>query len=226
MDAPRPGGHAGFPFLLRMSIFLTGTDTGVGKTHTAAALLLRYPGLRYWKPVQTGPDDDRATARALSGLSADRFLSTGWSFRAPLAPHLAAELEGRADEVSVARIHERFNEYARTGPLLVEGAGGLLVPLRRVPRETWLAFIIEANLPVVIAARTALGTINHTLLTIQALRGAGARALGVVFCGADNPDNRRTIAQFGGVDDLGCFDAADRVETWSLDPRGVLAQWV
>lgn len=216
-----------------MSIFLTGTDTGVGKTHSAAALLLRYAdtSLRYWKPVQTGDDDDRATVLALSGMDAERFVDTGWSFAEALSPHRAAELEERADEITVARLLARLQRLRRAGPLLIEGAGGLLVPLHRGLRETWLDFARAAGLPLVIAARSGLGTINHTLLTLRECERAGLTVAGVIFCGPDNPDNRRTIAEFSGATDLGCFDLGAHadprdLDAGAIDPSGRLAEFI
>ena len=155
--------------------------------------------------MQTGDDDDRATVQSLTGLDETYFVPTGWSFTEPLSPHRASELEERQDEITVARLFARLQRHKIEGPLLVEGAGGLLVPLHRGLRETWLDFLMATGLPVVIVARTALGTINHSLLTVQALRAAEIPIAGLLFCGEENEDNRRTIREFSGADDLGRF---------------------
>ncbi len=208
-----------------MSLFMTGTDTGVGKTIASAAVLRQHaplvPGLRYWKPVQTGDDDDRATVEELSGLPADRFLPNTYHFPEPLSPHRAAEL---ADgQVELDPLLADFERYSADGPLLIEGAGGLLVPLTR--QLTWVDFLQRTKLPVLLATRTALGTINHSLLTAQALKAAGIPAVGYLFCGADNPDNLRTITEFSDLPALARFEYADGQglpDDLDIDPAGLL----
>lgn len=208
-----------------MSLFITGTDTGVGKTIASAAILRQYadvPGLRYWKPVQTGDDDDRGTVAALSGLPADRFLPNTYHFPEPLSPHRAAEL---ADgHVELDRLLADYERYSAAGPLLIEGAGGLLVPLTR--RLTWVDFLQRVkSVPVLIATRTALGTINHSLLTAQALKAARISAVGYLFCGTDNPDNMRTIMEFSDLPALAQFEYAEGdplPADLNIDPAGLL----
>jgi dethiobiotin synthetase len=166
-------------------IFVCGTDTGAGKTHTAAAILFRYAaiGARYWKPVQTGTrtdELDEAIVKRLTGLAEDCFVPTMLTFSEPLSPHRAAELESRS--IHIETIVDRLLEL---GPsLIVEGAGGLLVPLNR--RATWLDFLDLARargseFSVVIAARSGLGTINHSLLTMERLRRENHSIAGIVF---------------------------------------------
>ncbi len=205
-----------------MSVFVTGTGTGVGKTHTAAALLSRYAdsAARYWKPVQTGADDDRALAMKLSGLPADRFAPTTWKFPEPLSPHRAAELDGRS--VTADEIAAEWNGLEKESPLLVEGAGGVFVPLNR--RETWLDLFARQEVPVVIAASSGLGTINHSLLTIRALTDAGLLIAGIFFCGPKNDDNMRTILEFSNVSSLGWLDFHGSLaeSPGDIDPAGIL----
>jgi len=210
-----------------MSLFISGTDTNVGKTFAAAVLMARYrdSGPLYWKPVQTGfpPDDDRRTALELSGLREESFLPTGFTFREPLSPHRAAELEGR--ELSLDELCAKFREYEKRSSLLVEGAGGLLVPLNR--RETWIDFLTELSLPVVLVARTGLGTINHSLLSIEILRRNSLKIVGVLFAGPPNEDNMNTVGQMSGIPVLGRIDyrsAADRPE--DIDPNGLLGEYL
>ena len=205
-----------------MSVFVCGTDTGVGKTIVSAALLKLYsdvPGLAYWKPVQTGDDDDRATVARLSGVAEERLFPNSYRFSEPLSPHRAAELED--GHIVLDRLLEDLARYRATGPVIVEGAGGLLVPLNR--RVTWLDFLKLAQLPVVIVARTALGTINHSLLTAKTLGAAGIARIGFVFCGPDNPDNIRTIMQFTDLPALAQFEYKDGDRlTANVDPAGLL----
>lgn len=186
------------------SIFLTGTDTNCGKTHAAAVLMLRYPELVYWKPVQTGypEDDDTRKVKELTGLSCERFLNPGFTFKEPLSPHRAAELEKRTLELY--ELLQMYHEYSLKYTLLMEGAGGLMVPLNRT--ATWLDLLKAINVPIVIAARTELGTINHSLLPTALLRKEKLNVSGFIFCGKENQDNVKTIQDFSGVSSLGSFD--------------------
>jgi dethiobiotin synthetase len=177
------------------SVIVTGTDTGIGKTVFSAALAGALPGY-YWKPVQAGLVDetDSEMVRRLSGLPRSRIVPEAYRFQAPLSPHRAAE---REDMV----ISRAAFELPSVSPLVIEGAGGLMVPLRR----DWLAIDLftEWQLPIVLCARTSLGTINHTLLSIEALRLRDLPLLGVAFIGDANDDSEKTICTMGGVRRLG-----------------------
>lgn len=176
-------------------VIVAGTDTGVGKTVFSAALARALDG-HYWKPVQAGLDEetDSACVARLSGLPAARILPEAYRLASPLSPHRAAEIDGV--EIDVDRL--RLPQHR---PLVVEGAGGLMVPLRR----NLLYIDVYANwgLPVVLCARTTLGTINHTLLSIEALRHRKIPLLGVAFIGAQNADNEATIVALGHTRRLG-----------------------
>jgi len=175
---------------------VSGTDTGIGKTTVAAMLLLALDAL-YWKPLQSGTQDgtDRGRVQALTHLPADRLLPERYVLSQPLSPHRAAELDGVAiDPKSLA-------VPAAERMLIIEGAGGLMVPITRHLLQ--IDVFADWDLPVILCARTALGTINHTLLSIEALRSRRMRLHGVVFIGDDNPDNIRTIAEISGARVLG-----------------------
>jgi dethiobiotin synthetase len=167
-------------------LFVTGTDTGVGKTVLSAALMLRYRDACYWKPIQTGPDDDTAEVRRLSG---GRVLDEGIRLPDPVSPHLAARRAGMTIELP-----SRDRDGAA---YIVEGAGGVLVPVS--DSQTMVDLMVLLGLPVMVAARTTLGTINHTLLTIEALRARSLKIAGVVMIGDADPDNRAAIEQYGCV---------------------------
>ncbi|MBB5575606.1 dethiobiotin synthase [Rhizobium paranaense] len=175
---------------------VTGTDTGIGKTVFAAALAGAL-NARYWKPVQSGLEDEtdsEAVAR-LSGLPAEHILPEAYRLSSPLSPHLSARLDGV--EIDPARLEPP----ACTDPLVIEGAGGLLVP---VTKNTVFADVFARwRLPVILCARTSLGTINHTLLSIEALRSRDIPLCGVAFIGAENADTQATIAAVGQVKVLG-----------------------
>jgi dethiobiotin synthetase len=180
-----------------MSItIVTGTDTDIGKTVFAAGLAGAL-GATYWKPVQAGLDDgsDRERVARLSGLAPDKLRPEAYRLTTPCSPHLSAEIDGvTIDPVTLAL-------PALDGPLVVEGAGGALVP---VTRDLLYADLFARwGQPVVIVARTALGTINHSLLTIEALRARGVPIRGVAFVGDAVEDSEATIAAIGGVKRLG-----------------------
>ncbi|GGZ04508.1 dethiobiotin synthase [Novosphingobium colocasiae] len=178
-------------------VTVTGTDTGIGKTVFAAALAGALGGF-YWKPVQAGIDDDGTDAERvahLSGLPRDHILPEAYRLATPCSPHRAAEIDAvTIDPARLALPHV-------AGPLVVEGAGGVLVPLSR--SRTYADQFAAWDAPVVLVARTALGTINHTLLSIEALRARRVPLLGVAFVGEAVEDSEATICAMGGVRRLG-----------------------
>ncbi|GBD50699.1 dethiobiotin synthase [Methylopila sp. Yamaguchi] len=183
-------------------IVISGTDTGVGKTVFAAALT-RALGARYWKPVQAGLDEatDSASVAALAGLSPERVIPEAYRLQTPASPHVAAEIDGVTIDV------ESLAPPQVDSRLVIEGAGGLLVPLTR--SLLTIDLFARWGFPVVLVARTELGTINHTLLSLEALRARGIAALGVAFVGDDRPDTIATIAAFSGAKVLGRLPRID-----------------
>ncbi|SJM30184.1 dethiobiotin synthase [Mesorhizobium delmotii] len=188
---------------------VTGTDTGIGKTVVAAGLAGLLGGA-YWKPVQSGLDgetDSQAVAR-LGGVPPERILPEAWRLLKPLSPHRAAELEG------VTIDPDRLVLPAVECPLIVEGAGGLMVPLTR--KTLFIDVFARWQAPVVLCARTSLGTINHTLLSIEALRRRDIPLLGVAFIGEAMPDTECTIAGMGDVRVLGRLPLLDPLTPMTL----------
>ncbi|MDR6306167.1 dethiobiotin synthetase [Nitrobacter vulgaris] len=177
-------------------IVVSGTDTDVGKTVFSAALAGALDGY-YWKPIQSGLDEetDSQTVLRLSGLAPERVLPEAYRLRTPASPHFAAELDGVTIE------HRTLEVPSADRPLVIEGAGGLLVPLTR--SVTYLDLMARWRLPVVLCARTALGTINHSLLSIEALRARDVTILGVSFIGEENVETERIIIDMGKVKRLG-----------------------
>lgn len=177
-------------------VIVTGTDTGVGKTVFAAALAGALDAV-YWKPVQAGlqEETDSETVLRLSGLSAERVLPEAYRLETPASPHLAAELDGIAIDPAALVLPDTIR------PLVVETAGGLLVPLTR--EVVYIDVIARWRAPVVLCARTTLGTINHSLLSIEALRARGIALLGIVFTGDENVETERVIVDIGRVPRLG-----------------------
>jgi len=191
---------------------IAGTDTDVGKTVFAAGLATALKAY-YWKPVQAGTGDllqDRhfslgsgMTSRTAGtdaaevvrlGVPAARVLPEVYRLTQPLSPHRAAEIDGVALDPALLVPPE-------VSPLVIELAGGLMVPLRRDLLQ--IDLVSQWKLPVVLVARTALGTINHTLLSLEALRARDIEVHGVAFVGGANEDNERTIIEMGGLRALG-----------------------
>lgn len=177
------------------TIVVTGTDTDVGKTVFAAALSTAMRA-HYWKPVQAGLDggSDAGTVAAL-GVPASRILPEAYRLGTPCSPHRAAEIDRVALDPAL------LTPPTIEGPLVVEGAGGALVPVTRT--LLYADLFARWGHPVVIVARTGLGTINHSLLTIEALRSRGVTILGIAFNGDAAEDSEATIAAFGAVRRLG-----------------------
>lgn len=188
---------------------VSGTDTGIGKTTVAAMLVLALDAL-YWKPIQSGTQDgtDMQRVRALTLLPDDRFLPERYVLSHPLSPHRAAELDGVAIEPEALAVP------AAAPMLLIEGAGGLMVPITR--RLLQIDLFADWSLPIILCARTALGTINHTLLSIEALRSRRLQLHGLIFVGDDNPDNMRTIGEFSGARILGHVPRLQSVDRAAL----------
>jgi dethiobiotin synthetase len=183
-------------------IIVTGTDTGIGKTVFAAGLTRLLDGF-YWKPVQAGLDGetDAETVRRLSGLEPERILPEVWRLRTPCSPHLAAE----HDRVSL--VPDALSPPSTPRALVIEGAGGLMVPLTR--RALLIDVFARWKAPTVLCARTTLGTINHTLLSLEALRRRAIPVIGVAFVGDPHADNERTIESIGNVRILGRLPRLD-----------------
>lgn len=177
-------------------IVVTGTDTGIGKTVFAAALAGALDGC-YWKPVQSGLDEetDSDVVWRLSGLAADRILPEAYRLNMPASPHLAAAIDGVAIDPA------RLAPPSTARPLVIEGAGGLLVPLTR--DVLTIDVFARWRAPVVLCARTTLGTINHSLLSIEAIRARAIPLIGVAFLGDENPNSERIIVELGRTRRLG-----------------------
>ncbi len=189
---------------MQRNILITGTDTDIGKTIFAAGLTGALDA-HYWKPIQAGlnaPTDSEIVAN-LSGVADHKILSEAYRLRLPASPHYAAELENVEIETSELVIPR----LSQGGTLIIEAAGGLMVPLKRAVggQSGILAldlFKAWAN-PTILCARTSLGTINHSLLSIKALKDADIPILGIVFIGDENLDSQQTIIEFANVANLG-----------------------
>ncbi len=200
--------------------FVTGTDTDVGKT-VVSAWLLTHLDACYWKPVQAGaePETDSAAVRRLAEVPADRILPEAYLLPEPIAPHEAARRAGIAIDMA------KLVPPPCDRPLVVEGAGGLMVPL------TGDAYVIdlatELHLPLILVARSTLGTINHTLLSLEAIRRRGLPLAGVVINGPETPHNRAAIERYGQVEviaEIPWLDTVSRSALLAIQPELDLAK--
>jgi dethiobiotin synthetase len=178
--------------------FITGTDTGIGKTVVSATLCAALEAF-YWKPIQTGTRDgsDRATVMRLAQLPRDRAPAETYRFAPPVSPHLAARRAGvriELGKIVLPKIPGAAN-------LIAEGAGGVLVPINE--KQLMVDLMAHLKLPVLLVARTALGTINHTLLSLEALRSAKLSVRGVIMVGKPNVENRNAIEHYGDAPVVG-----------------------
>ncbi len=181
---------------------VTGTGTGVGKTVFSAALAGAL-GASYWKPVQSGleGETDSETVRRLSGLSQDRIVPEAYRLKLPASPHIAAAREGIRIEASRLAIPRQFSS------LVIEGAGGLMVPLSADLLQ--IDVFASWGLPVILCALTALGTINHTLLSLEAMARRSIKLHGVVFIGVRDEEVESTILSLGKARRLGRLPPLD-----------------
>ncbi|MCU0599626.1 MAG: dethiobiotin synthase [Desulfobacterales bacterium] len=174
--------------------FVTGTDTGVGKT-LVCAILIKGLAAAYWKPVQSGVEEttDTEWLQAVTGLPKSHFMPESYRLTKPLSPHAAAEFDGIRICLDSLNLPQA-NEFPH---LIVEGAGGVMAPINE--SKFMKDLIKHLNIPVLLVSRSTLGTINHTLLSLQCLRQAGLEVLGVVMNGPQNLINRRAIEFYGKV---------------------------
>ncbi len=179
---------------MAQGFFITGTDTNVGKTVLSALLCAALPA-RYWKPIQTGASEgtDREQVIRWAGLTANLAAPEAYLFQDPVSPHLAARNAGVEISLDTIIVPEDSSGL----PLIVEGAGGVMAPVNS--RQFMVDLMAHMSLPVILASRSTLGTINHTLLSLRALREARVSVRGVVLIGPENLENQKAIEHYGEV---------------------------
>ncbi|PPK85557.1 dethiobiotin synthetase [Neolewinella xylanilytica] len=193
----------------KKGFFVSGIGTEVGKTVASAFLQLALDA-DYWKPVQAGDLDfgDTDRVRSWTGMPADRYHPERYRLRTPASPHYAARVDG-------VEIHlTDFTLPSTERPLLVEGAGGLLVPLNE--QACMIDLAAHLNLPVILVSRHYLGSINHTLLSLEVLRKRNIECAGVIFSGGDNPESARIIEKLGQVQVLASLQELEEVDFESM----------
>lgn len=193
------------------NIVIAGTDTGIGKTLCSALLMTALEGT-YFKPIQSGckEDNDTDTVKSLSELSDEHFLKERYLLKEPLSPHLAAEI----DNVEIDSSEITLPKEIKYSPLIIEMAGGLLVPINR--KTLFIDVLAKFNAEVILCARSSLGTINHALLSVEALKSRNIAIAGLVFIGEENPDNEKTTIEFSGVRKLGTIPKLENINKKTL----------
>ena len=185
-------------------IIICGTDTDVGKTIVSSFLVQGLKGI-YWKPIQSGTEEgtDTKTVCNLLSLEPNSYLPERYKFKAPVSPHWAAEQESAFIEPSNLKLPD-LDEL-----IIIETAGGLMVPLNR----DWLQIdqLKAWGAPIILVARTGLGTLNHTLLSLEALKYRNLDVLGIVLNGPPHKDNPKTLEQFGDTKILASLPIFDEV---------------
>ena len=185
-------------------IIICGTDTDVGKTIVSSFLVQGLKGI-YWKPIQSGTEEgtDTKTVCNLLSLEPNSYLPERYKFKAPVSPHWAAEQESAFIEPSNLKLPD-LDEL-----IIIETAGGLMVPLNR----DWLQIdqLKAWGAPIILVARTGLGTLNHTLLSLEALKYRNLDVLGIVLNGPPHKDNPKTLEQFGNTKILASLPIFDEV---------------
>ena len=183
-----------YPDLKNKSLFITGIDTGIGKT-VASAIIREALQADYWKPIQCG-DLDRSDTLKIKSLSSSQgqFFKERFSLKNPLSPHQAAAKEGLSINLSDFSLPQTKNW------LVVEGAGGVLVPLNE--KETILDLIKELKTPAIVVTKNYLGSLNHTLLTISALLSKNIPIAGLIFNGKENPELESFLCKKTGIPHL------------------------
>lgn len=194
-------------------LFVTGSDTNVGKTFFSTLLMLhaqkRYRDPRYLKPVQTGSDHDASTIHHFTKGQARHI----YSLKQPLSPHLAAYKENKRIEFTKLVLETKslmMGDYH-----IVEGAGGILVPLNE--RYLMIDLMSALSLPTVLVTRTSLGTINHTLMSLSALKARGLPVKAIVMMGHKNEENRQAIKHFSRTHNVFHVPFITEVNQASLD---------
>ena len=190
--------------------FITGIHTDAGKTVTSAFLQLALDA-DYWKPIQAGDLDfgDTDRVKAWTGTPSERFHPVRHELNTPASPHYAARLDG----VNI-KLEDFILPDTEGRPLIVEGAGGLLVPIN--DRETVADLIIQLGLPVILVSRHYLGSINHTLLSIDYLKQRNIPIAGLIYSGGDSPETVRIVGEQTGIWPLGELPELEEVNASAM----------
>ncbi|MEL1255666.1 dethiobiotin synthase [Flavobacterium sp. DGU38] len=178
-----------------MKIFITGISTDVGKTITSS-IVVEALEADYWKPVQAGDleNSDSHKIKTRISNSKTKIFENSYKLNTPASPHLAAEIDGITIDL------KEIKEPKTENHLVIEGAGGIFVPLNE--KDT-IADLIQSDYKIIIVSRHYLGSINHTLLTIEAIQNRGFRVSGIIFSGSENKSTESLILNKTGIKCIG-----------------------
>lgn len=196
---------------------VTGIGTDVGKT-VVSAILAESLRAAYWKPVQAG-DLENSDSIKLERLTQNvKVLKERFQLSQPMSPHAAAKIDGVKITVEDLKLPEV------EGNLIVEGAGGLLVPFN--DEGLLFADLLEYwELPVIVVSRHYLGSINHTLLTMEVLKNRGLNVEGIIFVGDENRETENIIAKITGTRVLGCIPIAQDINSGFITEQSKKIEW-
>ncbi len=218
-----------------MTIFVTATDTDVGKTVACAWLMLHLdankhlsvpnskniyvPKAYYWKPIQSGLEiRDRDEVQRITEFPENRFLPSTYELTQPLSPHEAARRDNTIITMKDFTLPIYGSEYKDN--LVIEGAGGVMVPLNK--HQFVIDLIIQLNLPTILVCRSGLGTINHTLLSLEAMRKRNINIAGIIIIGEKSPHNRKALEEYGQVQviaEINYLSIIDRDSLYAIKPE-------
>lgn len=172
------------------NIFITGTSTDVGKT-VVSAIVVQALGWTYWKPIQAGDLDNTDSMKVERYTEGITVLPEKFRLNEPMSPHAAAKLDG-------VQIDIKKLEKPKIDKLLIEGAGGILVPVND-QGESYADWLVQHNIPAIVVSRHYLGSINHSLLTLELLKSRGVAVEGIIFVGDENQETEQIIQNVSGV---------------------------
>lgn len=190
-----------------MNLFVTGIDTNIGKT-VISSILVKKLNYGYWKPIQSGDLDNSDSMTVKRLVPEAKIYPEQFKLNTPASPHLSAKLDG-------IEINTDDFQLPTTEPLIIEGAGGLLVPINE--KGDYIADIIKPlNAEVVLVSKNYLGSINHTLLSIEYLKQKNIPIKGIIFTGKENDETQHIILQNSGVKFLGFVPFLENLDSDSL----------
>ena len=189
---------------------ICGTDTDIGKT-LISSFFVRGLNSFYWKPIQSGIEShtDSQTVKKLAQVGREKIIKEAYVFTKPLSPHWASEIDKKTINLDTLRIPKV------KGSFIIETAGGLMVPITR--NFLQIDLIKQWNLPVILVCKSSLGTLNHTLLSIEALKRRNIKILGLVVNGEKHLDNPKTLVEFSGIPLIAEFPYIKKIDSNNFD---------
>ena len=197
-------------FQEKFQFVICGTDTDIGKT-LISSFFVRGLNASYWKPIQSGIESqtDSQIVEKLTKVDKEKIINEAYVFTKPVSPHWAAEIDQRI-------INLMFLKLPKVdGSLIIETAGGLMVPITR--NFLQIDQIEKWGLPIILVCKSGLGTINHTLLSIEALKKRNINILGLVINGEKHLDNPKTLFEFSGIPIIAEFPYIQKIDSNNLD---------